>query len=84
MTYRRSEIVVIRSGQARAVVDRCPRCAMTVEMLSIDSSVDLSGCGTRQLFEILEVGLVHSIESASGHLLVCRRSLEDLLHGENI
>ena len=84
MTYRRSETLVIRTGITRAVSGRCPRCPAATELLNMDSAVDLSGIDTRHLFGLTETGMVHSVEAASGHLLVCRRSLEDVLQGENI
>lgn len=83
MTYRRSETLVFRSCLTRAVNGNCQRCASAAGLLNIDSAVDLSGIDTRHLFGLIENGLVHSVESTSGHLLICRRSLEDLLHGEN-
>lgn len=53
----------------------CANCAEPVELLTIDEAVSVSARRARELFARIESNAIHSIETASGHLLICRRSL---------
>ena len=44
-------------------------------MLDFDSAVSFSGISGRELIRRFELGEVHSIETANGHLLICQWSL---------
>jgi hypothetical protein len=45
-------------------------------MLTLDAATSAAGVSGRQLIGRLATSEVHSIETANGHLLVCRRSLK--------
>ena len=54
----------------------CPQCESIDEMLDLNTAADVSGLAARELIRIVEAGVLHSPESAAGHLLICRASLE--------
>lgn len=54
----------------------CDRCEKVEEMLDLNSAADISGAAARDLLQRVESGELHSPKDASGHLLICRSSLE--------
>lgn len=53
----------------------CDDCQTDKEMLSFDEAVLLSGIGALSIISLIQNGMVHSTETATGHLLVCGGSL---------
>ena len=51
-------------------------------MLTLDEAVSFSARNTREIICQIESGAVHSIETLSGHLIVCRKSLENVENAE--
>jgi hypothetical protein len=47
-----------------------------VEMLTLDSITVQTGTPTREVLRLIENNLLHSIETLSRHLFICRNSLE--------
>jgi len=45
-------------------------------MLTLDEAVGFAAQHTRELIRRIDAGEVHALETGSGHLLVCRNSLE--------
>ncbi|MFN6964314.1 MAG: hypothetical protein ACK4S4_11180 [Pyrinomonadaceae bacterium] len=60
----------------------CEGCAALTPLLSFDQAVSYSGIGGRELMAVVQAEAAHSIEAESGHLLICRRSLEGLRQRE--
>jgi hypothetical protein len=58
----------------------CESCGKVEEMLDLNSASDISGATARDLLLRVESGELHSPEDASGHLLICRRSLESAIN----
>lgn len=83
VTHRRSEIFIVRGGARQTQSGYCPRCSKPVDLLNIDSAVTVFATSTRELFRLIEMGSIHTIETASGHLLICGSSLDGFIHGEN-
>jgi hypothetical protein len=77
ITTESREVFVIRHEVMVQVF--CPDCNEQVEMLNFDAATTLYGIGGRELIHRSEGGDIHSIEAATGHLLICRRSLTGLL-----
>ena len=77
ITTKTSEIFIIRRGRRKLIRVFCHGCEREVEMLTFDEAVSFSAQNTRELIRRIDSGLVHSIETASGHLLVCKQSLEE-------
>ena len=46
------------------------------EMLTLDEAVSLSGIATFEIVKQIGEKKIHFLETASGHLLICRKSLE--------
>lgn len=74
ITTERYEVITGR-GIEHAVLRFCPECNEHVEMMKFDTAIILSGIGGRKLIHLSASGEVHSVESATGHLLICKRSL---------
>ncbi len=45
------------------------------EMLTADAAVTCSGRSSREIFRLIEAGLLHSVETDTGHVLICSVSL---------
>jgi hypothetical protein len=52
-------------------------------MLDLNSAADISGAPARDLLLRVESGELHSPEDTSGHLLICRRSLERAINQDD-
>jgi hypothetical protein len=69
------EIYIVRCVGNRAIRCYCETCAAETEMLTLDEAVIAANKTTRELIRRIESGAAHSIETASGYLLVCAASL---------
>jgi hypothetical protein len=74
ITIESHEVFILRRN--KTFRGYCARCETEVEMLKLDAITSEMKTTTRELFRLIEKNLVHSTESESGHLLVCRNSLE--------
>jgi len=54
----------------------CTDCEAMEDMLDLNSAADISGTTARDLLTRVESRELHSPEISSGHLLICRASLE--------
>ncbi len=75
ITTESHEIFIVRVNRRSNIRGFCPDCAEEVELLTLDEAVSVSTRKTRELIREIEADAVHSIETLSGHLLLCRRSL---------
>ena len=75
ITTEKHEIFIVRRGHDTAIHGFCPECKVEVEMLTFDAAVSFAQKQTRELFELIERGVIHSVETTTGHLLVCKSSL---------
>ena len=57
----------------------CAECGAEVEMLTLDSAVKVSGINGHRIVLRIANNEIHSIETANGHLLLCRKSLIETL-----
>lgn len=69
------ETIIVRRSIRKKSRAFCPGCAEQVEMLTLDEAVSMVKRRARALIRQLESGAIHSIETPSGHLLVCAASL---------
>ena len=74
------EKITIRKSVVRSQKMICPICETETEMLSLDSAVTVSQVPTRQILESATRKIVHLLESESGHIWVCRNSLEAIIN----
>ncbi|MEZ5305873.1 MAG: hypothetical protein R2684_01875 [Pyrinomonadaceae bacterium] len=77
ITTEKKEVFVIRAEKSAPVLGFCSGCGNETELLTIDEAVSESGFSTIGLVGELERGTIHSIETMSGHLLICQESLAD-------
>ena len=70
------EVFVVRVNQQTTIHGYCSKCDAEVETLSLDAAVNESGVSGRELIRQLASEEIHTLETADGHLLVCRNSLQ--------
>lgn len=75
ITTESHEVFIVRFTGESDVRGFCPDCAAETQMLTFDESVIVLGESARRLIRHIESNAVHSIETASGHLLICAESL---------
>jgi hypothetical protein len=64
---------VVSAGEPLRVL--CPVCAHEVEMLSNVQAVGILGVTYQTLCQLVAVGRVHSVQTVSGNIWVCKESL---------
>lgn len=78
ITKESHEIFIVRRNGNETIHGFCPECEREVEMWTFDAATTNTGKRTRRLFQLVENNLIHSIETTTGHLLVCRNSLRKM------
>jgi hypothetical protein len=76
ITTESHEIFVLRTDRRDRAYGQCGVCDREVEIVTIDQAISLSGIRTGELVRMAESDRVHAIETSTGHLLICRESLE--------
>jgi hypothetical protein len=76
ITAESHELYILRKSKKKSLRGYCVECGTEVEMLTLDEITTQTKTPTRELFRMIEQNSVHSIEPESGHLLICRNSLE--------
>jgi hypothetical protein len=74
ITVESHEVFILRRN--KTFRGFCTICNADVEMLRLDAITTETSTTTRELFRLIENHVLHSIEAESGHLWVCRNSLE--------
>ena len=74
-TEKREVIVIHRGNHDKKISGFCAVCQTDVELLTLDAITTQTGKSTRVLFQLIENNLIHSIETGSGHLMICQNSL---------
>lgn len=74
ITTEKHELFVLLNGH-QPIYRFCGECKCEVELLSIDLAVSLVQKRTHELFDLIERGVIHTTETATGHLLICKQSL---------
>ncbi len=69
------EIFIVRVNRHTTIRGFCPKCETEVEILTFDTAVSVSGIGGREVIRQIAADEIHAIETANGHLLVCKQSL---------
>ncbi|MEZ5427334.1 MAG: hypothetical protein R2747_13775 [Pyrinomonadaceae bacterium] len=76
ITTESSEIFIIRARGKHEIRGFCAGCGGESQMLTLDEAVSLSGIATMEIIAHLRLEKIHFLETAGGHLLICRNSLE--------
>ena len=77
ITTESHEVFVLRMDGQKHALGHCETCGREVEMLTLDHAVMQSNLRTSELVQVTESKKVHALEAESGHLLICKNSLED-------
>lgn len=78
ITEESHEVLVVRRKGQSILRVHCRECGTEVDMLTADAAVTGSGRSSRELFRRIEAGVLHSVETDTGHVLVCSVSLSRL------
>ncbi|QQS40627.1 MAG: hypothetical protein IPM63_14845 [Acidobacteriota bacterium] len=78
ITEESHEILIVRQKDRSTGRGHCRECEREVELVTADAAVTRSGRGSRELFRLIEAGLLHSVETDTGHVLICGDSLSGL------
>ncbi len=70
------EIFIVRGDGKSEVRGFCEGCSAETELLTLDEAVSHGGSSTLEIMRRLNDGEIHFLETASGHLLICRKSLQ--------
>ena len=73
------EVFIVRMNGKSNIRGFCHECSADSEMLTVDEAVSISDLTTIKMLELLRLGRFHQLETASGHLLICRNSLETVV-----
>ncbi len=82
ITTTSRERLIVRRGVTKPIHGFCMNCREEAEMLTLDQCVSFSAKSSHELIRQIESGVIHSIETTSGHLLICQNSLKHFLQGE--
>jgi hypothetical protein len=69
------------TAAAKPAILFCTGCDLPSEMLPISEAAAEAEISMKKLFRLSEDGLVHSVETDSGQMLICRQSLNELKNG---
>lgn len=75
------EIFIIHVNRKSSLIGFCSECGGEEGLLTLDEAVSLSGITTMELLKLLNDGSLHHLETESGHMLVCRESLNNCRTG---
>jgi hypothetical protein len=75
-----TETFRLRITGPQTIRSYCSECGRVEEMLDLNSAADISGAAAREIFSRVELGELHAPEIASGHLMICRGSLEQAIN----
>jgi len=62
VTFEQRDTVVLKQSSSHMTAD-CPRCKATVELLTPEILAALTGSTEREIFRLLETGMIHFIET---------------------
>jgi hypothetical protein len=74
------ETYTLRVSGRETVRLYCEQCDSVEEMLDVNTAADISGAAAREILTRVEMREVHAPETSSGHLLICRASLENSIN----
>ena len=72
LSSRRENITLHPSAQS---VPSCDRCQSPTQMLTPDLAATISGITLRTLFQWIESGQIHFVETPEGRVFVCLQSV---------
>ena len=79
----RLETFTLRVTGRETVRLYCEQCESVEEMIDLNTAADISGTAAREILARVETRVIHSPETSSGHLLICRASLEHAINTDS-
>lgn len=76
ITAESREVLIIRRLDTSLLTAFCAICSGEVRFVTLDEAVAYAQMPTWELIRKILLGEVHSLETGSGQILVCRESLE--------
>jgi hypothetical protein len=70
----------LRITGPRTMRSYCSLCDAIEELIDLNSAADVSGVTAREILSRVELGELHAPEISSGHLLICRASIEQAIN----
>ena len=77
-----TETFRLRIAGSQTVRSYCPDCDSIEEMIDLNAAADVSGAAAREIVTRVESGELHAPDMPSGHLLICRASLETAINAD--
>ena len=78
------EFVSLRNQSGQSCSMHCGDCGREVDMLPPETAAEAAGTTTRNIYRWVEEKRVHFFEPASGKLLICSESLQQLSRSNQI
>lgn len=75
ITTETKEILFVRQDDCERFRWFCNECDSEVEMLNLDAAVKVSKIRAKEIFQMIQSGEIHSVETTDGYLLLCIKSL---------
>lgn len=79
ITTETSEVYIVRFEGRSDLRGWCEKCGEQTRLLMLDEAVSLSNESMKNLIRRIEDGDLHSLETDSGHWLVCRNSISNFI-----
>lgn len=76
ITTESHEVWVVRRNGVKAIRGFCLECEKEVEMMTLDSALNLSGISIRRLVHLAEKGEIHFRENEAGNMFLCDLSIK--------
>jgi hypothetical protein len=74
ITTESHEILTLHVNSHRGAAGFCGMCDAEVEMLSLEQAVSITRIHTRDMVRLVDASEIHSIETNTGHYLICSDS----------
>lgn len=74
------EVFIVHAGGKSEVRGFCKGCSAETELLTLDEAVSHTGNAALEIMRRVNEGEIHFLETASGHLLICKNSFESQGH----
>jgi hypothetical protein len=76
ITTETNELLIFRRNRRTGFPGFCSACGSNVEFIGLDSAVTQTRKGSLEIIQRIVRGEIHVRETATGHLLICGRSID--------
>ncbi|HET9532144.1 MAG TPA: hypothetical protein VFQ92_17420 [Blastocatellia bacterium] len=75
ITVERSRVIRVSRPHIQ-IMARCPKCLAETRMISPQEASALTGLSLREIYQRVEAGSLHFIETQQGQLYICTNSID--------